>query len=249
MAYIKFDKDLPEDPRVVALTKQVLSELMEGQEAYDGERFRELACNAVLGGLIRLWRYADTHLARYDRVTLALHDLAAVTGLSVTTLRHFPPSWLIDRGEEGVELPGYTSKNALIVKDTRREQTRERVKRWRDRHRKPPENPSNADVTLDGVTKSLPPGPGPGPGPGPRPPRPRPGPGPGEAALPAPHAAASAAPETAPDLEPPRQYSQAELTQQVAVLRETLRWPNHRILAKLAPHGLTEALLGTGLPA
>lgn len=233
--YIKLDKDLPDDPRVIALTKVVADELTQGNESYSNDDFEGIACNAVLGGLYRLWRYADTHLGRYDRVTLALHDVAAVTGFSVTTLRQFPPSWLVDRGEEGVELPGYTSKNALIVKDTRREQTRERVRKWRERQRSESGRNGNADVTHDSVTKTLPPGPGPGPGPGPRPPRPGPGP---EAASPAPHAAAAAAADSEPEPLVNRALTDAELRQQVTALR-ALRWPDERILAKFESRGMT----------
>lgn len=136
MAYVRMDKDLADDWRVLALVDALLEEWISiGVAPQNRVFFRGAACNAVIGGIYRLWRYADTHLRRYDRLNLALHGVAEVTLLPVGVLRKFPPDWLIEREDGTVELPGYTAKNALIDKDNRREKTRERVRRWRERQR------------------------------------------------------------------------------------------------------------------
>lgn len=175
--YIQLDKDLEDDERVLELTDLLLDEWEEqGVAAELREQLRDSAGNAVLGGLYKLWRYADTHLKRYDRLNLALHGVARVTGFSVTLLSNFPESWLVVHDDGTIELPGYSDKNALITKDNRREKTRDRVRRWRQRQRNPQPSESNALLKRAGnteiVTGALPPGPGPGPYPNPDPPRP-----------------------------------------------------------------------------
>ena len=115
------DKDLEDDPRVIALADQILP----------GD---PLGVNLIIGGLYRLWRYCDTHL-RYDALQGTLHTLSRVTALPVTVLEIFPSEWLIINADGTVTFPRYSEKNALFDKDMRREQTRKRVAAWRERQR------------------------------------------------------------------------------------------------------------------
>lgn len=152
--HVPMDKDLEDDPRVLALIDVVLehwASIGVPKALCDVEEplcpMRPYACDAVLGALFRLWRHADTHLESHNRESVTLRRLAGVTGLPVTVLKKFPRAWLIDHGGEAVELPSYTAKNALITKDHRRENSRRRTARWRKRKRE--ERDASQGVTGD----------------------------------------------------------------------------------------------------
>jgi len=140
------DKDLEDDPRVDDLAKELARELpaivqraMALPETQRCEVLEGLACDAVLGGLYRLWRYGDTYLGRHDRLKGASRSTARieeVTALPASLLNAFPPEWLKVHDDGSVELPGYSAKNALINRDARRERGRERTRRYRERKRK-----------------------------------------------------------------------------------------------------------------
>lgn len=140
--YIRMDKDLDDDPRVLALADRIAAELKQLIEvASDADLqtvIRDLAGNAALGSLFKLWRYGDTHLGRHNRLKGALHGAALiskVTALPAGVLRDFPGDWLRMHEDGSVELPDYSAKNNLIDRDLRREKTRERVRRFRERQR------------------------------------------------------------------------------------------------------------------
>src|SRR2546421_12866120 len=112
--YIRMDKDLEDDPRVVALAEQFAS--IQGID-------RSIACNAVIGGLYRLWRYGDTHLGRHNRISGALRGgarIAEVTALPVLLLQNFPSEWLRVQADGTIELPDYAAKNKPIEREQRR---------------------------------------------------------------------------------------------------------------------------------
>jgi hypothetical protein len=94
---------------------------------------RGVTCNAALGALVKLWRYADRYISADDALPTALHELPEVVDLPIAVLRKFPPEWLMEMPDGRVRLPDYTAKNALNTKEKRRSQSRERVRRWRER--------------------------------------------------------------------------------------------------------------------
>ena len=168
MAYVKIDKDLCDDWRIFALANLLLDEWVAAGLSGDSRAaFRGAARNALLGGLYRLWRYADTHLVRHDRLKLALQGLEEVTQLPVTVLGKFPAEWLTVHDDGTIELPGYALKNSLIDRDDRREQTRERVRRFRQRQRDAKSAHRKRSGNSNGVTSASPPVPVPVPGTGP----------------------------------------------------------------------------------
>ena len=127
--YIRMDKDLEDDPRVVDL-----GDALAASTGLD----KGLARDAVIGGLYRLWRHADTHLGRHDRLKTASPTLARiseVTALPASLIRQFPAEWLTQHDDGSIELPGYAAKNVLIDKDQRRENGRLRTRKWRERKR------------------------------------------------------------------------------------------------------------------
>ena len=134
--YVQMDKDLEDDPRVTAMTDRLMEHCLKlGVPEELGAVLRPLMRDASLGSLYRLWRHADTHLKSHNRLQASSHHLAEVTGLPVTVLRHLPSQWLIVHDGDTVELPNYSTKNALLNKDERRASGRERTARWRERQR------------------------------------------------------------------------------------------------------------------
>lgn len=128
--YIRMDKDLEDDSRVA-----VLGDILAVDLALD----RGLARDAVIGGLYRLWRHGDTHLGRHNRLKGVSHGLARiaeVTGLPASLLAQFPEEWLRVHPDGSVELPDYSAKNALIDRDIRRANGRDRTARWREKKRR-----------------------------------------------------------------------------------------------------------------
>lgn len=165
--YIRMDKDLEDDPRVLALADRIAQELKQLVElATDRDlesAIRGLSRNAALGALYRLWRYGDTHLGRHNRLKGALHGgarISEVTALPAGVLREFPVEWLRVHEDGTVELPDYAAKNALIDRDMRREKTRERVRKHRAKKRgEPVDNAARGNgperVTSEALQRSL----------------------------------------------------------------------------------------------
>ena len=128
--YIRMDKDLEDDPRIADL-----GDLLAASAGID----KGLARDAVIGGLYRLWRHADTHLGRHNRLKGASHGparISEVTALPVSLLERFPTEWLLVHEDGTVELPDYSAKNALVDRDVRRANGRDRTQRWREKKRK-----------------------------------------------------------------------------------------------------------------
>lgn len=161
--YIRMDKDLEDDPRVADL-----GDLLAVSASID----KGLARDAVIGGLYRLWRHGDTHLGRHNRLKGASHGLARiseVTALPVSLLERFPVEWLHLHEDGTVELPDYAAKNALVDRDVRRANGRERTQRWREKKRRDSLNgDSSHTVTAEASQRHqrVTTGTGPGTGPG-----------------------------------------------------------------------------------
>lgn len=149
--YIKLDKDIEDDPRVFDLAEALFEHWISKVELVgDHADLRAGATLAIIGGLVTLWRYADTHIDRNDTLRARYTTLAAVTRLPLQILRRFPSEWLVENGDGTVTLPGYTDKNALLDKESRREKTRKRVADWRRKQR---QKNGNADVTRSNKPK------------------------------------------------------------------------------------------------
>ncbi len=133
MAYIRIDKDLINDPRLFALAErleQIQASALPAA-AFGIHANRNALRNALLGALVTLWCYADTHIRNDDTLPISLSSLSDVIGLPVEFLEHLPADWLTIQRDGTVKLPGYIEKNGIISKNRRREQTRSRVARWR----------------------------------------------------------------------------------------------------------------------
>lgn len=156
--YIRMDKDLEDDPRVEDLAEALAQHLSTLSAEELKQYLPGLACNAVLGGLYRLWRYADTHLGRHNRLKGALHGparISHVTALPKELLACFPSEWLKEHADGSVELPDYSAKNSLIDRDIRREKNRERVRRFRQKKRTPQDNVGPDSNASNSVTSEV----------------------------------------------------------------------------------------------
>lgn len=124
MAYIRIDKDLIDDPRLVALADR-----LSKQFALD----RALLRNTLLGVTVTLWRYADTHIRSDNTLEISLDALAGIVGAPPEMLAALPSDWLKVRDDGQIELPEYCEKNGIAARDRRRELGRLRVQKWREK--------------------------------------------------------------------------------------------------------------------
>lgn len=129
--YIRFDKDLVNDPRIGDmadfLSRCFTVELEAETEITDGDRdFSErdhsaLWRNALLGAIVRLFVHADTWIDSADILHISVDGLADVLQLPAWIVRDFPTVW-IEPVEEGcaVRLPNYCAKNGIDGRDNRK---------------------------------------------------------------------------------------------------------------------------------
>lgn len=131
--YIRIDKDQPTDTRLLDLADMLADSwkvtiirgtgmgglISTGEDLSENDN-RHALRNALLGALVTLWSYADTHIRSDNTLPVTLSGLAPILGLPVTVLEAFPACWIIESEEGVVTLPGYCEKNGLTAKDIRR---------------------------------------------------------------------------------------------------------------------------------
>lgn len=146
--YIQIDKDLVDDPRLLQLEDET-----------------GVSRNALLGLLVTLWCYADTHVRGDDTLPIKLPALARAIGSTVEMLRRLPPCWLSERTDGTVVLPDYNAKNLIKARELRREGNRERQRRHREKQRgnrnAHTEQASRVTSRVTSVTNNAPPNPDP----------------------------------------------------------------------------------------
>lgn len=130
--WIKLEKSLENDPRVLRMARAIEKRLGNADVTL---RYAQLI---AIGALVRLWMYADTHLRDDDTLDVGPAEIDQ----EIVGLPGFcdicPDCWLQKIDDDKVKLPGYQEHNGTTAK--RREKTRERVARHRERKK-------NADVT------------------------------------------------------------------------------------------------------
>ena len=138
--WIKLDKDMVDDPRLLEAAMEiaqgyVLSDKTPGGgRDLEGPALRLFACNALLGALVTLWRYADEHIADDDTLPISSDTVDALVGLKGFCVA-LPDDWIVERDDGCVELPGYCEKNQLVTKRERAVKSNERVRAFRERQR------------------------------------------------------------------------------------------------------------------
>jgi hypothetical protein len=122
--WIKWEKDLESDPRVLRMAREL-----------------KRICNAcvtlgvnpvtlVCGGLIRLWSYADSHARDDDTIDLGCKELDELIGIDNFT-SIMPADWLREIDENTVELPNFQAHNGIEAK--KKALTQKRVETHRKR--------------------------------------------------------------------------------------------------------------------
>jgi hypothetical protein len=147
--WIKFDKDMPDHPLLLEsaqeLADRVLAGLTRPADSNDTRNAESnallfsqavllLARNALLGSLVRLWSYADTHILDDDTLRLSSKSLDALVGIEGFTSL-MPPEWVAKLNDRTVMLPGYCAKNGLISKRKRAADNKARQAAFRARQK------------------------------------------------------------------------------------------------------------------
>lgn len=167
MAWIKFDKDLIDDPRILRAAERmaergyvVAVETFRGLHGSAGNDLepRDLIAflrNAVTGSLCALWVYADTHIRNGDVLPIGVTAIDRMVGID-GFCELLGEDWIKPSADgESVVLPGYCEKNGLAAKERRRTENAERQRRFREKRNAPGNAVSNAKVTTTDLDRDL----------------------------------------------------------------------------------------------
>lgn len=135
--WIKWEKDLEDDPRMLRMAREL-----------------KRTCNAipfhpvtvVCGALVRLWRYADSHIREDDTLDLGAREIDELVGVE-NFCSLMPPDWLREIDEHTVELPGFQAHNGVEAK--KKALTQKRVSNHRQRKRNADPETCNAPALPD----------------------------------------------------------------------------------------------------
>lgn len=150
MAWIKFEKDLLTDPRVLRIARGLsdrwtMSEVICSAHGLEKRNDTALpAVTVVCGALVRLWSLADTHIDQNDVLPLGAEEIDDVLGIpGFCSL--MPDDWLITLDDHSVKLSHFHAHNGTIAK--KKAVTQKRVERFRR---------GNADELQQGNGAALP---------------------------------------------------------------------------------------------
>lgn len=130
--WIKWEKDLGEDPRVLRMAREL-------KRMCNADAFNPVTL--VCGGLIRMWGYADSHIREDNTLDLGASQLDEVIGIA-GFCGLLPECWFRVIDENTVELPDFQQHNGVEAR--KRALTQKRVTRHRGK------------VKRTSVTKTLP---------------------------------------------------------------------------------------------
>lgn len=163
MAWIKFEKDLLTDPRVLRVARSLQKRwwLFDGdsipeKDGFDSSNATALpAVTLVTGALIRLWSLADTHLREDEILPLGFVEIDEIVGVpGLCSL--LPADWILEIDENTVKLPDFHAHNGIEAK--KKAQTQKRVERFRNKGKPAPEignGPALPDHTRPDQTKPI----------------------------------------------------------------------------------------------
>lgn len=132
--WIKFEKDMANDPRLLEIAVQMAGEanLATGNRDLSNQEAVTLFCNALRGALVTLWCYADTHINDDDTLDMGAGAIEALVGID-GFCDLMPPEWIAVTESGAVKLPGYCEKNGVISRRKRANDSNERVRKFRER--------------------------------------------------------------------------------------------------------------------
>jgi hypothetical protein len=146
-AWIKLEKALETDPRVLRAAKALARLDRQRAGAATGNASAFHYVTQVIGGLARLWIYADSHAREDDTLDLGFDELDELLGIP-GFCSCLPPDWVVAIDENRVELPGFQAHNGVDAR--RRALTSKRVARHRETSAKRTSvSTGNAEALLD----------------------------------------------------------------------------------------------------
>lgn len=135
MAWIKFEKDLLTDPRVLRMAKRLHDTyLLADTASWASEKCNGHALPAVTlvcGGLVRIWSLADTHVDVNDVIPLGFDEINKLIGIP-GFCELMPVDWIERIDDDSVKLPNYHTHNGTEAK--RKAVTQKRVAAFRTRN-------------------------------------------------------------------------------------------------------------------
>jgi hypothetical protein len=126
--WIKVEKDLSNDPRVLRMASR-----LSHADVTLGSRSRLV----VVGALVTLWWYADTHISDDDVLAIGADEVDELVGLKGFCAL-VPPDWLQVLDADHVKLVDYTAHNGSLAKNKALAQKRQQ------RHREKPASTSRS---------------------------------------------------------------------------------------------------------
>lgn len=150
--WIKFEKDLLTDPRVLRVAKTLSNRFKFTETISDSELFE--ACNdhalpavtLVCGALARLWVLADTHIGSDNVLPLGCDELNDILGIP-GFCESLPEDWLVIIDDSHVQLPEFHEHNGTEAK--KKAVTQKRVSRWRNKQNEKPLHRRNGRALPD----------------------------------------------------------------------------------------------------
>lgn len=165
MAWIKFEKDLLSDPRLLRMAKS----LAEAWCLVDAASFADNAepmsvCNdlplpsvtLVCGSLVRLWAIADTHIREDDVLPLGPEEIEAILEIPGFCAL-MPEDWLEPIDAKSVKLPNFHLHNGTVAKTRALTQRRVADHRESKRNASPLLDQTRPEKTKPVTTTPLPP--------------------------------------------------------------------------------------------
>lgn len=137
MAWIKFEKDLLTDPRVLRIARSLQSRWSLSEETVSvpgyalGNDVALPGVTLVCGALIRIWSLGDTHLDCDDTLPMGSVEIDELVGIN-GFCDLMPKDWLVEVDENTVKLPGFHEHNGTEAK--KKALTQSRVERFRKRN-------------------------------------------------------------------------------------------------------------------
>jgi hypothetical protein len=132
--WIRFDKALVTDPRVLRVAKAVTP------QRDNVTRSSHAAVTWVLGGLVQLWSFADTHIEDDDTLALSAEEINDLVGIP-RFAESLPKDWLEIVDADRVKLPDFHAHNGSearrkLLSAARQSKRRESVTLKRDKVQK-----------------------------------------------------------------------------------------------------------------
>ena len=118
--WVKVEKSLKDDPRVMRLASRMRNESVAPGDA---------CALLVVGALVHLWWYADTHIRADNTLDVGFSEIDAMLGLP-GFCKLMPGDWIKELDENRVELPNFQEHNGVEAK--KRALSQKRMQRMRD---------------------------------------------------------------------------------------------------------------------